>query len=501
MKRILFLLAILILFCILALSVGAVSGVSSNEFGEITYVSGVNENTEIKDKTSRVVLLNKDGTYTTYPAYYISDVVLQWQGTVQYNFNALNNALGTQYDMKSIVRIEILTDSTIMNNNGGSYQGTKNLKEVVFPEGTQITDLCQQLFKASGIEKIKIPATVTTLGTHVFEDCASLKEVTFEDGISITSIPAQMFTLCVSLEKIALPDSVESVGASCFAGCTSLREIRFGKNFKSIGKYALALCKGDMVMYAHSMFLENETSIPTGLLSYDSGDLHNVTLFLTATVDKAQALKDKASHRGLKNAVLNEWDPTKPESYYIPENPTNWTIVYCYNMCSHKWSDNESAKVTDFFSPISVGKACIKCQTISETRTISPIFEYAGYSVTETADVNGKYHMTVGYIINNDSIKRYKEYGTFEYGFVISFSSTPLTVQGGKVTAKDGTASYVSSPSGKFDFCDIKIGGLTKSLNGKTISMCIYAYDGTNVYYLGEQGQSTQTVGIKINLK
>ena len=49
MKRILFLFATLVLLCIFSLSVGAVTGARSDEFGEVTYVSGVNENTDFED--------------------------------------------------------------------------------------------------------------------------------------------------------------------------------------------------------------------------------------------------------------------------------------------------------------------------------------------------------------------------------------------------------------------------------------------------------------------
>ena len=498
MKRILFLFATLVLLCIFSLSVGAVTGARSDEFGEVTYVSGVNENTEIKDKTSRVVLLNSDGTYTTYPAYYISDVRLQWQGTVQYKFDALNAALGTSYSMDSIVRVEILTDSTVMNQNGGSYQNRKNLKEVVFPSGTQIKEIGGQQFKASGLEKIIIPATVTKLGTHVFEACGSLKDVSFAEGFSITSIPNQMFTLCSSLEKIVLPDSVESIGAGCFSGCTILSEVWLGENFKSMGNQAFARCNGKMVIYAPSTFLEGMSSITTSLFSYDSGDMHEVTLFFAGEKAKAEQLVSKATHRGLKEAVLVEWDPSKSDSYYASETSTHWTIVYSYNMCSHVWSDEESAAVDDFLSPISVGKACIKCQTVSITKTISPIFEYAGYSVTEKADASGKYYMTAGYIINHGSVEQYKQYGTLEYGFVVSFVSEPLTVSGGKATLKGATGAYAVALVGVYDFYDVKIGGLSEAQNGLAVALCIYVCDGEDIYYIGEQGQSAQPWGIPI---
>lgn len=505
MKRVLFLLISLALCCLFAISVSAVTGVTSDEFGEITYVSGIRSDTQIKDKTSRVVLLNVDGTYTTYPAYYISDVVLQWQGTVQYDFKALNSALGTSYSMNSIVRLEILSDSTVMNQNGGSFQDLKNLREVAFPKDTQMREIGGQQFKSSTLEKIVIPATVTKLGSHVFENCASLKEVTFEEGFSITSIPNQMFTLCKSLEKITLPDCVVSIGAGCFSGCSSLREIRFGKSFKTVGNQAFSLCKSNMVIYAPSTFMVDATSITTGMFSYDSGDLHSVTMFFEGTQEQAGLLVGKATHRGLKNATMVEWDPSKPDSYYIPENPTNWTIVYSYNMCSHKWSEDEKAKVTDFFSPVSIGQTCTKCQTVTVAKTIAPIFECVGSSITEFPDVNGKYYMTVGYKVNHESLSEYKKYGSLEYGFVICFTSVtgsaPLVLSNGSVTPKNASQVYTAKPTLALDFYDVKIGGLSKAQNGKELLMCVYATDGESIYYLCENGQNTEAQGITLKIK
>ena len=70
MKKIFLLACVFALFCLLSLSVGAVTGNASNEYGKITYVNGIDEVTG-HDTTSRAVLRNADDTYTTYPAYYI----------------------------------------------------------------------------------------------------------------------------------------------------------------------------------------------------------------------------------------------------------------------------------------------------------------------------------------------------------------------------------------------------------------------------------------------
>lgn len=505
MKRLILFLALVVLVFVFTVSVGAVTGVKSDEFGEVTHVSGVNEDTQIQDKTSRVVLKNSDGTYTTYPAYYISDTNLQFQGTVQYEFDALNKALGTNYDMDSIIRLEILADSTCMNQNGGKLQDRKNLKEIAFPKNTKMKEICGQQFKSSGIEKAQIPASVEILGSHIFEACASLKEVNFDEGFSLTSLPAQMFTGCSSLEKITLPNSVESIGRSCFAGATSLKEIHFGEKFKSMGDQVFALCQNNMVIYAPATFMAEATSITTGSFTYDSGNLHLVTLFFSGTKEQAQALINKASHRGLKEAKLVEWDGGE-DSSYIPVNPTSWTIVYSYNICSHKWSDKVETEVVDFYSEIKVGLVCTKCQEMDVSERISPIFECMGDSITENPDKNGKYYMTVGYKIDSEAYEKYNRYAPLDYGFVVCFANTvgntPMTIANGKAVPTNKNQVFTVTKSElSLSFGDVKMSGLTSKANGKELIMCIYVFDGENIFYLCENGQGTKATGTVISVK
>lgn len=231
-KIVLFVIALISLVCIFTLTLFAVSGSSSNEFGDITYVEGLRADTQLKDKTSRVVLLNSDGTYSTYPTYYICDVKLQWQGTTQYDFSAINSALDASYSMMSIVRIEIITDATIWNSNGGVLHGNKNLLEVVFPEGTQITEIGGQTFKGCiNLKSITIPKSVQTLGWLCFEHCYGLEEVAFEEGSQLTKLGIPSFQRCDSLKEIKLPDSLTSFGWLEFQDCDALERVFLGKNF------------------------------------------------------------------------------------------------------------------------------------------------------------------------------------------------------------------------------------------------------------------------------
>ena len=478
------------LVCFLAISVSAVTGSDSDAFGEVTYVDGVNASTTIQDKTSRVVLKNADGTFTTYPAYYISDVKLQWQGTVQYKFDALNTALGTSYDMDSIIRVEVLTDSTVINQNGGSYQNRKNLKEVVFPIGTQIKEFGGQQFKGSAIETFCIPATITKIGVNLFEGCQSLKEVTFEEGFNMTTVPTQIFNGCTSLERVVFPDCFSGSTASIFSGCSSLKEVRFGKDFATYPTGNGLGISNTVVIYAYSNFLSNITNISrTTFSGYQDNYAKTATLFLVGTKADAEALVAKASLDTLKNAKLVEWDPSKPDSYYIPENPTTWTIIYSYSMCAHDWSETNQVKVESYLSEIQVGKVCSKCQMVETVNTISPIFTCLGYSTTQSPDKNGKYSITVGYRINTESFEKYLGYASLKYGTVVSAVnvSDPLAVENGNVTVKKGAKALMSFQKEPVcNFVDIKLKGAASSVNGNELMMSIFVFDGKTVFYLNE---------------
>ena len=70
MKKKLFLITLMaaMLVCVLAISVGAVTGSASNEYGTVTYVDGISE-VNGYDTTSRAVVQNTDGTYILHTTF------------------------------------------------------------------------------------------------------------------------------------------------------------------------------------------------------------------------------------------------------------------------------------------------------------------------------------------------------------------------------------------------------------------------------------------------
>lgn len=156
------------------------------------------------------------------------------------------------------------------------------LSEVVFAEGSQLTEignrafeectslrtfdmpdtvtkLNYQVFQNSGIEEIELSAAITTMSSQVFfgatnlteivlpeklvvldygmfEGCTNLKDVTLPAGL--TAISYNVFKDCTSLEEITIPDGVAMLGQNsswstsrysrAFQNCTSLKTVNLG---------------------------------------------------------------------------------------------------------------------------------------------------------------------------------------------------------------------------------------------------------------------------------
>ena len=66
------------------------------------------------------------------------------------------------------------------------------------------------------IEKVVIPAGLTSIGNNAFRGCTKLESVEFADGSGVTAFGTTAFYGCSQLQSIALPATLTTIGASCF---------------------------------------------------------------------------------------------------------------------------------------------------------------------------------------------------------------------------------------------------------------------------------------------
>ena len=123
--------------------------------------------------------------------------------------------------------------------------GTATETEIIIPETYRdlpVTEIEADAFRSNkDITAVTIPASITTIGPAVFNDCSSLESVTFE-GDELDSLGNFAFINCTSLTEIALPEGIPTIGIYTFSGCSNLTAITIPASVTSIEASAFTLC-------------------------------------------------------------------------------------------------------------------------------------------------------------------------------------------------------------------------------------------------------------------
>ena len=453
MKKFLLVLSVAALVaCFFALSVSAAA---TDEFGTPEVIDGIDLTNMNADTVARVVIVDANGDYHTYPAMYVVSSSTKFS----YNFNPINDALKTNYNKHSIVRIEV-PDNIEIAANCGDLSQTNNLVEIKFSSNSKLHTLEYGCFYANKkLKKLNIPKGVSTIGTLIINASSALEELIFDDGFCAV-LPKDSFIGAKHLKKIVFSNQMTTIDKKSFYDSfTSLREIYLGASLIDLGDEAkvdgggtdggnFSYTDGPIKIYASANLFAGIDAIGRGRLNGWTGNrLLKGVLFYTGTKEQAQALIDKAASDTpiFNNASLVEWNSEKTDDEYMPAN-NSWNIVYGYNVCNafyggeHALTGEDSAKVVDFLTEITVGDLCTRqgCGIGTVTKVIEPIFKDLGFSVSETPDVNGKYSITRKYEINRTAYNEYLDYGTLAYGVVAAAVTTvgaePLKIVDGEIT-------------------------------------------------------------------
>ena len=274
MKKKLLLVTVMValLVCALAVSVSAaVTGSSSNEYSDPTIYDSISAKDKL-DTTSRVVLVNADGTYSTYPAYYI----LKNQTSGAFDFSALNTATGESYTNKSVVRIEF--PNSITSIGGSMFDESKTIIEIdlpeklssvgsrafyncsnlqyidgtdgllIFPEGFSSISANNSFYNCDKIKYVEFPSTFTYLGQAAFHDCDGLLLVSFDkineaikNGTRTNRVDFNncgAFKYCDNLVALSIPELTTVAINRLVTGCTNLTAVYMPNSIKEIGTNA-----------------------------------------------------------------------------------------------------------------------------------------------------------------------------------------------------------------------------------------------------------------------
>lgn len=115
-----------------------------------------------------------------------------------------------------------------------------------FPAGHSITTIGIDAFASKALTSIKLPNTITTIGTRGFQNCTSLTNIVFPQGL--TQIRDSAFLNCSSLQKVILPDSLATIGKNAFQNIGA-ELVSFGKNSVTIN--SSAFCNSPSIRYIY----------------------------------------------------------------------------------------------------------------------------------------------------------------------------------------------------------------------------------------------------------
>ena len=138
------------------------------------------------------------------------------------------------------VSFEDLSANPITVASNFFIAGTPLGKTLEIPAGTD--KINSYAFATLGIESVKIPASVGSIGAGAFADCQALASVEFAENSTLNTIGKESFVNCAKLAALSIPASVEAIDESAFANCTSITELKFGASLKTIGPKAFYGC-------------------------------------------------------------------------------------------------------------------------------------------------------------------------------------------------------------------------------------------------------------------
>lgn len=133
--------------------------------------------------------------------------------------------------------VNLVIPASVKEIQRNAFANCKNLKSVIFEEGSQLDSIGENAFlRCASIKEIQIPASVSSLGTSLFKDCENLQSVIFEDGSIVDALPYYIFDGCAALETVKIPAPVSSLDVSLFRNCNNLKHVLFedGSRLKEI---------------------------------------------------------------------------------------------------------------------------------------------------------------------------------------------------------------------------------------------------------------------------
>ncbi len=467
------------------------------------------------DTTSRVLLSNGDGTYTTYPTYYIiKGTDTKFSVSTELDFTALNNAItdtGITYSYSSVVKMEIpsgyvSTEARALRSDKGfsamqfvklpegfttlgefTFYANKVLVEVILPESLETIEGDQTFREATALAKVNIPSKIKSLPLQIFYKCSSLVEVTGCENL--VDLADSAFNRCpLTNTDTSIFEKLETVSTYAFYSCNGITSLSL-PNVKTIGKEAIAYCNA-----LESLSIGSGANV-TGTNAFANNSALT-TLSLGENITFAYPSNAFSNTKNITTVYYTGEDASALESITnIAASSVQANTNYCVAFYEgiHALSDTVTPVFTgdSFISTCNVGSVCTRdgCGEGAIKSTLEPLFSFAGFS---KSDYNGAIMQSLA--IDKALLPQYTElFGKISFGLLAAVEdvdpSDEVAGQFGGVlydsesnTFKNKVASVDFSEK-SYDVFEMKITGLDAYANA-TVYCCGYVMANGKLLYL-----------------
>ena len=149
--------------------------------------------------------------------------------------------IASQYKLliNGVLQDNVKIPNSVTSIGSWAFKDCSSLTSVAIPNS--VTNIGRSAFSGcSSFTSMMIGNSVISIGDYAFYECSSLTSVTIPNGV--TSIGSGAFSSCSSLASVTIGNSVTHLGRSAFSGCRCLTSVTIGNSVTSIGDEAFSGC-------------------------------------------------------------------------------------------------------------------------------------------------------------------------------------------------------------------------------------------------------------------